>query len=251
MSRISLRRVRSSGFTLIELLVVVAIIALLISILLPSLSRARETSRMVACLAIQKQMANANIMYADANNQFYVPFSTTAAGPNGGAIVGSGGGFWGAYQPYRQLLGLKVQGNTALPGEGQRTIPGLVCPSKPAGYIERGEWYRTFAFNAMGTGVSGNDKSINRARVMIPATKVMGMDAANWQLTVSSQCDWLIEWDIKGDDIPGGSSHMAYRHLENVNMVMHDGHAETFGKPEAYHPGLLRIRLYDPYKFDR
>jgi prepilin-type N-terminal cleavage/methylation domain-containing protein/prepilin-type processing-associated H-X9-DG protein len=56
---------RRPGFTLIELLVVVAIIALLIAILLPSLALARESARTTMCLANLKQMALATIMYSD------------------------------------------------------------------------------------------------------------------------------------------------------------------------------------------
>ncbi len=54
-----------TGFTLIELLVVVAIIALLISILLPSLSRARAQARSTVCASRIAQLAKAIILYAD------------------------------------------------------------------------------------------------------------------------------------------------------------------------------------------
>ena len=56
------------GFTLIELLVVVAIIAILMAILIPTLNRAREQGKRVACLSNLKQFGLAWIMYADDND---------------------------------------------------------------------------------------------------------------------------------------------------------------------------------------
>jgi len=70
------------GFTLVELLVVVAIIALLIAILLPSLNKAREAGRSVVCMTHLKQIGQAVIMYAGENNQT-LPYGC-ASFPDGG-----------------------------------------------------------------------------------------------------------------------------------------------------------------------
>ncbi len=58
-------RQRSIGFTLIELLVVVAIIAVLVAILLPALSRVREDARRVQCLSQLRQLGMAHFLYRD------------------------------------------------------------------------------------------------------------------------------------------------------------------------------------------
>jgi len=58
------RDISSQGFTLIELLVVISIIALLISILLPALRRAREEARMMVCATNQRQVAISLTSYA-------------------------------------------------------------------------------------------------------------------------------------------------------------------------------------------
>lgn len=61
------------AFTLIELLVVVSIIALLVSVLLPSLNKAREVARRIKCAAGLNQVGLAERMYAGDNGGWFTP----------------------------------------------------------------------------------------------------------------------------------------------------------------------------------
>ncbi len=86
---------RQNGFTLIELLVVISIIALLIALLLPALSRARRLAEQIACASDMRQVGIALAEYADVNRGMYPP-NDSGDYPNG-VFVSWNGSAWNQY----------------------------------------------------------------------------------------------------------------------------------------------------------
>ncbi len=121
----SSRRSCERGFTLVELLVVIGIIALLISILLPVLGKAREQASNAKCLSNLKSIGQAVLLYSNQNKGCVLPTVIWKTGP------------LADYWP-ELLISARVlpgqSGMSAVAGNGAETSFSnsiFVCPSAP------------------------------------------------------------------------------------------------------------------------
>src|SRR5438309_6377707 len=160
-------RPQAKGFTLVELLVVIGIIALLISILLPSLSRARETANRVKCGSNLRQLGQAMMLYANENNGNYPRcyYDSATATPVTDATGNN------ESQPFRTNSNVKTNNIGAaiflLLRTQDITAAVYVCPSsnaEPDGYTTGNPKGNVqFQSNFTGAAGSGADKTtINR-----------------------------------------------------------------------------------------
>ena len=199
--------VHQRGFTLIELLVVISIIALLISILLPSLARAHEQGKRTQCLTELHQWGIANNAYA---NDFQASFAV------GTPVVATGAGIFSVWRSGPDGYygnGLLVHGNYATDARA------LYCPSWTAPQYQFNDpTYGWPAANNPGSrsfiSTSYHYRSSYGWAVAPAPRALQATDPATWALMADAFCDWA-------DPI----ASLDYGHGEGYNTFYVDGHA--------------------------
>ncbi|HAI13485.1 MAG TPA: hypothetical protein DCM28_17390 [Phycisphaerales bacterium] len=230
---------RNNAFTLIELLVVISIVSLLIAILLPALTKARKTSRRIACLSNVRQLQVFNQAYCADNKGWYIPpflnFNRVTWQHD----------YWTSNSITRQYTGLKP----SAPVYKDSAPHNRICPDAT---------YATEHANADGTlnmrysyGMNFSEYYSYRytnyyiyfkpdpylfvgyrdSLIRRPST-VFTFSDARWAAVAMNYSNYYVDENTTTQFL------IAYRHDNTVNMVMYDGHAKTNARELVDHTYL-------------
>jgi len=200
---------RRHAFTLIELLVVIAIIAILMAILMPALSRAREQGKRVACLNNLGQMMKGWIMYADEHDDKIVwanPASRTDLPPNGGWVH------------YIQSTNMEEKINGIRAGLMFPYCPEVGMYKCPTGV--RGEVVTYAITDCMNgyTGISGTKNLMVYKRIKIRQADMRLVFLDEGRLSPNS---WTLHYDQER-----WWDQVTARHGDGTNLGFADGHSD-------------------------
>jgi prepilin-type N-terminal cleavage/methylation domain-containing protein/prepilin-type processing-associated H-X9-DG protein len=222
------RPATSRPFTLIELLVVVAIIAILASLLLPALGRARLQARHATCQANQKQVTAAAMVYASDYDDMAMPPTSTANIGFGTYSVPQDGLSMLGYLPQSKVwhcavLRSQVRVYSRFGGNWGRTSADYATTNLVGSYS--GTPFKNHTGPYRMSKIRQPDKCFLTAdAVFILATTYANTDGscqptmmAGNDRTLGNQQTWTGTW------VPG-----VYTHTQGPNVGWFDGHVSQF-----------------------
>ena len=231
---------RHAGFTLVELLVVIGLIAVLVALLLPALSRARESANRTACASNLRQLGTAFMMYAG-DNRYRFPFH---------ASIGESDAFghpWNAEDWIWWHASQDPAKSPIVKYLGAFQVKLLQCPSDSptdhTRHITSEPYIYSYTMNMLfSSDPHMGSKNITLENVQSASTKILLAEEDSRSLDDGNFNPYLV-----GSNIENFLATRHDREKQSINargnVVMADGHVEYIARSVSQDP-----KHYDPWK---